>query len=448
MQRGRRPDDRTRLSQPRLEIPFRQTNLKRMTSKAKLHNATKEPARVVFVNRFYSPDISATSQILTDVAESLSDLHTVNVYTSQMSYNSDASYQPREVLNGVRIHRVWSTRFGRQSTIGRAFDYVTFYLSVSISLLIRLQKADILVAKTDPPLLSVPLGLIARFKKARLVNWLQDVFPEVAQNLGVGAPNSRIMKTLRNLRTRSLLRARTNVAIGHCMRDRLNDLGVPSERITVIGNFVDDGAITPLLQGSPALRQEWGFEHNDFVIGYSGNLGRAHDIETILEVAASVKNLPDVKFLFVGGGHLHGLLEHEIEARGLSNIVLRPYQPRIRLSETLALPDLHWASLKPKLEGYIVPSKLYGVAAAGRPLLMIGEPSGEIGRFLDSHQFGKCIVPGDVESAKQFILELRQNREERSALGINARRFLEEIGSREKALAAWRSLIEELQIDR
>lgn len=403
---------------------------------------TQSPSRrLVFVNRFYAPDHSATSQILSDVAEALSDRgHDVTVVTSRMSYDGSAKYERRETRAGVKVRRIWTTRFGRGSTIGRAFDYLTFYLSVTLSLLFSLSKGDILIAKTDPPMLSIPLGVVARLRGVKLVTWLQDVFPEVATELGVGSSDNLILKGIKALRDRSLRRATMNVAIGECMAHTVEAMGVAGGKITVIENFVDDTVIIRRDDHAPALREEWGFSEDDFIVGYSGNLGRAHDLDTLLDAATLLAPHPQIKFLFVGGGFLRERLTREIETRGLSNIELRPYQPRERLSESLSVPNLHWASLVPALEGYIVPSKVYGIAAAGRPLLMIGDEQGEIGQMAARHQFGVCAAPGDAERVKAIILDLSTNPKALKTLGVNARAFIDQHSSMSKAFERWHQL--------
>lgn len=403
------------------------------------------PQKLVFVNRFYGPDLSATSQILTDVAEAMAARgYAVKIVTSRMSYDGAETYPAREVQRGVSVHRIRTTRFGRAKTIGRAIDYLTFYLSVSLSLMLRLSKNDLLIAKTDPPMLSIPLGVIARLKGVKLVHWLQDVFPEVATELGVGSRQNPFVKLLKALRDRSLKRAAMTVVIGERMAEMVASTGTRREQITVIDNFVDDEAITPRPDHAPALRQVWGFHKEDFIVGYSGNLGRAHDLETMLDAAAQLADRPDIKFLFIGGGFLHAQLTQAVAQRGLSNIVLQPYQPRARLQESLAVPNLHWVSLRPSLEGYILPSKVYGIAAAGRPLLMVGAQDGEVGRFLNRYGFGSCVAPGAVDEAVGFITRLAGAREEAETLGKNARRLIDERASKAQVFERWDQLFQRI----
>lgn len=398
--------------------------------------------RLLFVNRFYAPDNSATAQILTDVAESFaSSEFEVRVITSRASYEGQHAYRSQECLRGVRVKRVVTTQFGRSTTFGRMLDYLTFYCSSCLSVFVSIKPGDIIVAKTDPPMLSVPLGFVARFRGAKLVNWLQDIFPETAAELGVGSREGRFFKALKIIRNHSLRHAKLNIAIGHRMAKKIESFGVHPDKIRVIENFSDDKHIQASLRHSEKLRDEWGIGRTDFVIGYSGNLGRAHDLDTIINAADQLRAHARIKFLFIGGGHLHQRLKKETEARSLTNILVRPYQPRERLNSTLALPNLHWVSLVPELEGLIVPSKIYGIAAAGRPVLMIGDQSGEVGRLLQEYEFGKCVEPGCVEDARDFILRLAQTPSLGIEYGARARNLTDERASKQLAIDLWQRTI-------
>ena len=158
-----------------------------------IHSAAGRPAiepamTLIFVNRYFYPDHSATSQVLTDIAFGLAAKgYRVRVVTSRQRY-SDRSAQlpPRERVRGVEVHRVWTTRFGRSGLPGRAVDYLAFHLASAWTLWRLARAGDVIIAKTDPPMLSVTAAPVARLRGAKLVNWLQDIFPEVAQALGLG----------------------------------------------------------------------------------------------------------------------------------------------------------------------------------------------------------------------------------------------------------------------
>jgi len=402
--------------------------------------------KLIFVNRFFFPDESATAQILSDIAEHFAAQGAnVHIITSQLDYSdADKRYPASETWRGIKIHRIWTTGFGRAGLIGRAIDYLSFYLFCFFSVLKHARRDSLVIAKTDPPLVSVPVGFAARLKGAIRVNWLQDLFPEVATALGVRAP---LKPLLRGLRNRSLKRARLNIAIGARMAERLKKEGTPPATVRVIHNFVDDEALQPDAEGIASLKVAWGFAEQDFIIGYSGNLGRAHDFETLLGAADMLKNEAAIKFLFIGGGHLRARIEAEASSRGLSNLIFKPYQPRAALARSLGLPDLHWVSLQPALEGLIVPSKLYGITATGRPLLMIGDADGEIGRLASKHGFGLCYGIGDSAGVAAAIGELSSDRARLAAMRQAARQFTDAEASKKLAFEAWTAALEELAAD-
>ena len=339
--------------------------------------------KIIFVNRFYAPDHSATSQMLTDLAAALAaDGIPVHVVTSRLRYDdAAASLAPREAIDGVDVHRVWTSGFGRGNLVGRAFDYLSFYVTAAAKLAALARSGDVIVAKTDPPLVSVVAGWVARMRGARLVNWLQDIFPEVAANLGVGPTRGAVGRLLRWLRDGSLRHAAANVVLGRRMRERVTALGVDPRKIAVIPNWADGARLRPMPRDGNPLRAEWGLGDR-FVVGYSGNLGRVHDFRTVLDAADALRAQPDIVFQFIGGGAQMEALRQTVAERRLPNVVFKPYQPREMLGQSLGAADVHLVTLRPELEGLVVPSKFSGVAAVGRPTIFIGDPEGEIGSIV------------------------------------------------------------------
>jgi glycosyltransferase involved in cell wall biosynthesis len=398
---------------------------------------------IIFVNRFFYPDHSATAQILADLCFALSrDGWDVRVVTSRSLYDDTSIELPAtEHVNGVRIDRIWTTRFGRKSLAGRAMDYLSFYPAALWVLLRIIRGGDIVIAKTDPPLISVVVGLAAKLRGARHINWLQDLYPEVAAELGMRALSGASGRALRIFRNISLRNARANVVIGDRMAERLGAQGVAPHEITVIHNWSDDELVTPLDRGQCELRREWGFEDDAFVVGYSGNLGRAHEVETLLGAAGRLRHDPRIRFLFVGGGHHGDGLAGRVAAEGLSNFMFRPYQPKHMLAQSLAVPDVHWLSLRPELEGLIVPSKFYGIAAAGRPVLSVTDPDGEIARLVRLHDCGMVVSPGNDEDLARAIMELAGNPSLCRQMGASARAMLLANYTRQASIARWSELL-------
>ena len=383
--------------------------------------------RVLFVNRYFHPDHSATSQMLSDLAFHLAVRGwPVEVITSRQRYDDASARLPaEETVQGVRIHRVMTSRFGRGFLPGRALDYATFYLAAFFSLLHHSDRQTIIVAKTDPPLVSVVAASVALFTGSKLVNWIQDLFPEVAESLGV----TRRVGMLRRLRNWSLRRASTNVAISEEMAARL-----AMTNVEVRENWADAG-INPCDRDENPLRTAW--QLNDaFVVGYSGNLGRAHDGAALLE---SMRALPAVTFLVIGGGAQSAGLRQD--AAALPNVRFEPYQPREMLSQSLSAADVHLVTLLPSLEGLIVPSKIYGILAAGRPAIYIGSPDSTIGRLLLENECGLVADPDQAGSLPWCIAKLAQNQSLAGSMGRRGRALYERRFTPTIAFAEWERIL-------
>jgi glycosyltransferase involved in cell wall biosynthesis len=398
-------------------------------------------AKTIFVNRYFFPDHSATSQLLSDLAFDLAsrgqDIHVIT--GGQLYTDPGASLLSEEVICGVRVHRVRTSRFGRARLWGRMLDYLTFYFGATWRLLRSIQPGDVVVAKTDPPLMSVCAAWAAKIKKGILVNWVQDLFPEVANSLDVSGVRF-VAPMLKRLRNGSLRQARSNVVLGARMAQRLCDEGVPSNRITVIENWADGDVIQPVPKEDNPLLGEWRLE-GKFVLGYSGNMGHVHEFKTLIDAVERLKDEADIVFVFIGDGIARPWLEAETAARGLMNVQFRPYQPSDRLRCSLSVPDVHFVSLRPTLEGLIVPSKFYGIAAAGRPVIHVGDPDGEIPRILEREQCGWSYSVGEVGPLAQCILGLSQRRHEVAEAGFRARLAFDRQYARAHALKSWRALL-------
>ncbi len=325
----------------------------------------------------------------------------VEAITSRQRYDdADARLPERETVDGVTITRIATTRFGRSFLPGRAIDYLTFYLGAFTA--IRKRRDAVIVAMTDPPLLSVIAALASR----RVVNWVQDLFPEVAEGLGM-----RGVRLVRPIRNWSLRRSRANVVLGDLMAAR-----VP--KATVIHNWAD-ASLQPIPRTKTGL-----------TIGYSGNLGRAHEVETII---AAMQLMPDVRFVFTGGG---AQLERVKREAG-PNVSFRPYASREKLGESLSSVDAHLVSLQPALEGLIVPSKLYGIMAVGRPVVFIGSKDGEAARIIRQCRCGLVVEPGDAEGLVRAIRNVD------SAMGARGREMYESHFAPRHAFAAWERVLQE-----
>src|SRR6516165_7510553 len=402
--------------------------------------------RLIFVNRFFFPDHSATSQILSDLAFYLAGAgRDVHVVTSTQIYDDAKAALPvSEIINDVHVHRIPSTGFGRGTLLGRSIDYLSFYRSMWQCLVALAQPGDVIIAKTDPPLTSVIAIAAARRKDARLVNWLQDIYPETAVELGVPLMRGPLAAILTALRNRSLRQADATVVVGDLMARKVESLGAPAARVHVISNWCNDEVIRPVAQSENPLRQSWGLV-GEFVLGYSGNLGRAHEFQTVLAAAERLRDEPHFIFLMIGGGKRFEELARAVKRQDLArSFRFIPYQEQKMLSHSLAVADAHWLSLNPKLEGLIVPSKFYGIAAVGKPIIVIGDKYGEIARLVQQHGCGIVVAPGDVGALVDVLRRLSNAPETISELGHRARAMLDRHFTRQQALQRWSGLVDRL----
>jgi colanic acid biosynthesis glycosyl transferase WcaI len=358
------------------------------------------------------------------------------VVTSRLVYGGAEMLRARELVAGVEVTRVPTSRFGNANLAGRAVDYLTFYVSAFFALVRLLRAGDVAVAKTDPPLISVVVAWAAAMKGARLVNWLQDVYPEIASAYGVAAVRGPLGALLSRLRNASLRAARLNVAICDDMARLLAPVnGVRA--VEVIHNWSDDAAVTPLPKAENRLRRNWGLMER-FVVGYSGNLGRAHDWRTIVDAAEHLRDRRDVLFLMIGGGAGLKALRAAVERRGLqASFRFEPYQPKALLNQSLGAPDVHLISLLPRFRGLLFPSKLFGIAAAGRGVIAITDTRSELADILRDRGCGEAVAEGDALGLAQLITRLAGEPQVVDAYGRRAREMLDGGYRLEQALARW-----------
>ena len=229
-------------------------------------------------------------------------------------------------------------------------------------------------------------------------------------------------------------------AIGRCMRECLLARGLSSERISVIPNWADTEAIRPIPAAQNGFRHQHGLD-GKFVVMYSGNFGLAHNVDVMLEAAIALRDHPDVFFLFVGSGSRLPAMQVRSAREGLKNVLFLPFQDEELLSESLSAGDLHLVTLKAGVEGAVVPSKIYGIFAAGRPMLSVGAPESEGGRLLQEHACGSVLTEATGSTLAQSILVWQGDSARCEAAGRRAR-LLAEAGSLKACAAAFGKVFE------
>lgn len=361
--------------------------------------------------------------MLTDLAADLSGAgHRVTVIASDAgSDDPSARYPRRETYQGVESHRVPASRFDRGTILGWVLNSLFFY-PAALFTAVRLPRHDLIIFMSDPPLLFA-LGPVLRFLKgSRYVSWCQDIYPEVAIRLGILKERSLPAIFLNVLSRWGLRSADGVVAVGEFMAEILRQKGIAPEKIRVIHNWADGERVRPIEPGSNRFLDAHGLR-NRFIVLYSGNLGLGHDIEMVLKAAVRLEEQKEILFLFIGGGKKSGPLRER--SAGMTNVRFLPYQDEGNLAESLGSGDLHLVTLQPGLEGIVIPSKLYGALAAGRPVIYIGSAQSEAAHIIEEAGCGFVIAMNDDEGFCRAVLELYRLPERRRLLGDRARKVFE-----------------------
>ena len=399
--------------------------------------------RVVFLNQTFHPDVAATAQHAFDLARHLvAHGHEVHAVASRSLYGErGASLPAEEFVEGVHIHRVGRSLFGKAGILARGFDFLLFFLASAWRLL-RMPRPDVIVCLTTPPFIAL-VGLLARrVRGGRLAIWSMDLYPDAPVAFGLLRANSLAVRLASRLDRICLSGADAVVALGRCMRDRLLAKGVDPERLEVIGVWSDEAEVAPSAAENP-FRAKWEIGDRTLVM-YSGNFGLGHDVETFLAAAELLRDDDRIRFAFVGGGKRKAEVDAFVRERSLSGCIVEEHQPRESLGDLLTAADLHLVTIRPGVEGIMVPSKFYGILAAARPAILVGAAEGEIARTIEEERCGAIVPVGDAAALAAAIERRADDPSRAKAEGARGRAALEARHSRRIRCEAWRRLLESL----
>jgi glycosyltransferase involved in cell wall biosynthesis len=379
--------------------------------------------RVRILHQFFYPDKAAVSQVLADVAFHLSGQgHQVDVIASRGGIEGGAKLPKKETVRGVLIRRTWSPSLGKKTLLSRLADITSYAVGSTVKALLS-RRVDRVVVLTNPPMYGIVGALLLALRRERYVYVVMDLFPDVAVQAGMVKGCSLVTRVARWVTKVTLKRADKVVVLGTCMARAVGDYGVDPAKIEIIRNWGDEGVI-PLAAGENPVRKQFGLT-DEFVVMYSGNMGVGHRFEDILQVVLKLRDRPDIRFLFVGGGVRRKEVESFRDEHKLANLIVGDYFPREQLPHSLTAGDAHFVSLREGFEGLIVPSKTYGIMAAGRPVIYQGNAGGEIARMLRDEGGGKVVAQGDTQALKAIILRWASDRGEAREVGLQARQVFE-----------------------
>jgi len=394
--------------------------------------------RLLVLNQYYWPGVEATAQLLTELCEALAEDVDVKVVTGVLHGHED---EPRKTVhNGVQIVRVPSTSFERSKLASRASNYLS-YLTSALVYGIRGPRPDVVLCMTDPPIVADIALLVAHRFRAPFVVISQDVFPEIAVQLK-RLENPVVMRLLRALVSLYLRRADRIVAIGDTMRSRLEMKGAPPDRVRVIPNWVDTQRLVPRDKANAWARKK-GLQEK-FVVMHSGNVGHAQDLDSLVRAATFLRDLDDLAIFVIGTGARHAELVELAELLEADQVTFLYYQSRGVLPQSLSAADVHVVGLAPGLAGYVVPSRLYGILAVARPVIVAADRDSETAQAVERIDCGIVVPPGRPELLARAIRDAHDGKYDLAAMGARGREWVEREADRSVAVRRYRDLLLEL----
>ena len=396
--------------------------------------------RLLIYAHYYAPDVASTGQILQDLAEGMADVFDVTVICTVPSYTGtvDKEYKEKrfypEEIKGVHVLRVPVPEFKKSSKKSRIYNLISYYLNARRATKIAGQQ-DYVFAISQPPIIGGMLGVYGKRKlNAKLIYCIQDFNPE--QIMVTGYIKFRLLlKAAMWLDKRSCRKSDLVVTVGRdlgeTLKCRFDGKTVPN--YTIINNWIDENQIRPLPMDEPhvaAFRKKFNLD-GKFVFMYSGNIGLYYDLEGLFRVINSFQNVKtpegrEVTFAFVGEGAVLGKLKNYQLRYQMMNVVFIPYQEKNKLIYSLNSTDIHWCVNAKGIKGVSCPSKFYGIAAVGKPVLAVLEDETEIRMLVEEADCGKCAEPGDYQKIADNIqwFIAHAGNEELSRMGNRGRQYL------------------------
>lgn len=383
--------------------------------------------RLTIVSQYHPPDFAATGQFIADLSRRLAERGLQNlVLTGQPGYAFSREEAKRiEFFPNRCIRRTAVSRFWPERIRGRVVNSLLFCLRTLLRLLRQGRRGDLLLFSTEPAYLPIVGWMVHLLTRAPYVILVYDLYPDIAVSLGVVNPDHPLVKLWRLLQAQAMIAANEIVVLSTTMQSHLRrhypEVHTP---ITVIPSWADPELIAPLARVDNAFAQRHSLGHR-FVVLYSGNQGRCHDLTTLFDAAERLRDRSDILFLIVGAGAQHKSLVERVQRQGLSHVCFLPYQEAEQLPALLACADLAIVSLLEAAEGQVAPSKLYGHLAAATPVAAICAPHSYLRTELARGNCGQAFSSGDSEGLAAFISGLAGDPERAQRLGASGRRYLQ-----------------------
>jgi glycosyltransferase involved in cell wall biosynthesis len=386
----------------------------------------KSPIKLTICTQFYPPDYAATGQLIEELAIQLESLGMhLHVFTGQPGYAFHKPSAPSiERLGNLVIQRSQATRFWQSRIRGKGINGLLFFIRTILYFLRAANRQDLVLLTTAPPFLPIAGYIANRLFGLSYVCLIYDLYPDIAVELEVVSERHWLTRCWNWLNRKVWQRAQQVIVLSSTMKERVQSRCPEiADKITVIHNWADPDWIVPI----PKADNWFAHQHdlvNTFTVLYSGNLGRCHDMDTILDAARLLKKEP-IQFVFIGDGAKLDPCIEQVNHLGLDNCRFLPYQDKLTLPYSLTAADLSLVSVNPGMEGLVAPSKLYGILASGRPIAVICEPHSYLHKLIADAKCGAVFNNGDGKGLAKFIRLLASDRQLTEQMGNCGRRYLE-----------------------
>lgn len=401
--------------------------------------------KILILSQYFYPELISTGQLLTELSEDLVDLGcSVNVVAGQPTYYESFRVPVELDHRGIKILRVGNTQVEKNSVLGKILNSATFFLG-AIHKSLNLSPDTVVLVVTNPPILPFVPYLLSLVRKQKYVCLLHDVYPDIAARFGYLRKEGILYRMWERANRSVLHGAAAVIVLGRDMEEKVREKLDRSEweKIRVIPNWSDGEAVIPVEKEENPFLREIGLLPSMFIVQYSGNMGLTHDMETIVEAASRLREIP-VRFLFIGGGGKREMIGKMAEDLGLGNVQFLPYQPKENLRYSLACSDVSLVSLEEGVEGLSVPSKYYGILASGRPVIAMMAERSEVAISIRETGCGYVVPPKAPEELAEKIRYLFNHPDAAREMGKKARESLERSYSRRVVVGKYHDLLREV----
>jgi glycosyltransferase involved in cell wall biosynthesis len=394
--------------------------------KARAFADSRHALKLSVISQFFPPDYAATGQLLEELVRHFGKQNIdVKVFTGQPGYAFQSSDAPAfEHVGSVQIKRSRSAQMVPNRIRGKAINGVMFAIRAALHLLKNCRRRNLVLVTTAPPFLPIIAYIAHILFGMSYVCLLYDLYPDIAVELGVVSNQHWIVKFWRNLNRRVWQNAENIIVLSPAMKQRIvNRCPEVAEKVSVIHSWADADTIVPI-----AKSENWfAMKHNlikPFTVLYSGNLGRCHDVDTMLEAAIILRDEP-IQFVCIGNGAKRDTLIAKVKELGLTNFKFLPYQDKDVLPYSLTACDLSLVSVSPNMDSLVAPSKLYSALSAGRPIAVVCPRRAYLNQMIADADCGATFENGDATGLANFIQLLSRDHQRVERMGKAGRRYLQ-----------------------